>query len=706
MLAVAERRCTMFEQAKWIWNRQTIGTDCYCEFVSTASLDGAKATKLRISADSNYALYINGRFIDSGQYADYPFYKVYDELDITKHIVSGENHIAVIVWYYGASFFTYSVGKPGLLFELEQDGKVVLWSDSDVLSRKSKRYISGKNEAITAQLGFNFHVDLTHGDTWMAGRRNDGFEKSTVCGDMPRELLPRPVKKLEIGAVKRGVLVSQGGFSYTDEAGDFAAKMQHAALSFYRAEEMTDAAPGVLALTGKAGEGIFFIVDLGEESTGYLDFDLEVPEDCRMEVGWGEHLADGRCRTKIGRRNFSVTLRLKAGENHYMNPFRRFGCRYLQFFIHTNKVKIHHAGIRPTVYPLTVKKYRSGNLLRDMIYAVCQNTLIQCMHEHYEDCPWREQSFYTLDSRNQMLCGYYAFGEYDFAKASLRLLSKSVQSDGLLTICCPTDEKLKIISFSLFYILQLTEYYRYTQDAETVQYCFQTAKTIMDTFVGRIDASGLIANFAGEQYWNFYEWQPRLDGADKTPGRYDTCLNALLAMALEHFAELCKAVHHEARDYAACRERLIRAMHDELFDLKMGLFRLYRGQTDACVSVLANALGYLSGAVGREEADALLALVAKSTCREPTCEVIPATLSMDTFRYEALLKADREKYADHILDEIDRTYLRMLQSGATSFWETAKGECDFHNAGSLCHGWSAMPIYYYETLFSKGSRYL
>jgi hypothetical protein len=40
----------------------------------------------------------------------------------------------------------------------------------------------------------------------------------------------------------------------------------------------------------------------------------------------------------------------------------------------------------------------------------------------------------------------------------------------------------------------------------------------------------------------------------------------------------------------------------------------------------------------------------------------------------------------------------MLEQGATSFWETAKGEADFSGAGSLCHGWSALPIYYYETL--------
>ena len=43
-------------------------------------------------------------------------------------------------------------------------------------------------------------------------------------------------------------------------------------------------------------------------------------------------------------------------------------------------------------------------------------------------------------------------------------------------------------------------------------------------------------------------------------------------------------------------------------------------------------------------------------------------------------------------------YGAMLDKGATTFWETALGEADFDGAGSLCHGWSALAIYYYERL--------
>ncbi len=65
--------------------------------------------------------------------------------------------------------------------------------------------------------------------------------------------------------------------------------------------------------------------------------------------------------------------------------------------------------------------------------------------------------------------------------------------------------------------------------------------------------------------------------------------------------------------------------------------------------------------------------------------------------YDALLSYDKNN-ADYILQDIRTKYGYMLSKGATTFWETIKGENDFNGAGSLCHGWSAMPIYYYHIL--------
>ena len=57
---------------------------------------------------------------------------------------------------------------------------------------------------------------------------------------------------------------------------------------------------------------------------------------------------------------------------------------------------------------------------------------------------------------------------------------------------------------------------------------------------------------------------------------------------------------------------------------------------------------------------------------------------------------------DYVLEDIRKKYGHMLKSGATSFWETQRGAWDFDSAGSLCHGWSTIPI----NIFHKYGKYV
>jgi hypothetical protein len=50
------------------------------------------------------------------------------------------------------------------------------------------------------------------------------------------------------------------------------------------------------------------------------------------------------------------------------------------------------------------------------------------------------------------------------------------------------------------------------------------------------------------------------------------------------------------------------------------------------------------------------------------------------------------------LEDIRAKYKPMLDEGATTVWEYGYKKTP---AGSRCHGWSALPVYYYE-IFRKG----
>jgi hypothetical protein len=71
--------------------------------------------------------------------------------------------------------------------------------------------------------------------------------------------------------------------------------------------------------------------------------------------------------------------------------------------------------------------------------------------------------------------------------------------------------------------------------------------------------------------------------------------------------------------------------------------------------------------------------------------MVEISLSHSIYKFEALLRDQR--YAPEVVEAVAAQWGGMLYKGATSFWETARGAEDFDDAGSLCHGWSAVPIY-------------
>lgn len=700
---------TAFQSAAWIWRNAPAGVDEFCDFLTTFEAAEGQPCRLHIAADSNYTVWLNGRLAAFGQYADYPDYKVYDDVDVTDLVVPGENRLVVTVWYYGIDTQTYIRGEAGLIFELtDGEGHVLAASGADTLSRLSRDYISGRNDLISGQLGQTYHYDLT-GDDGFRTAGQEGFAPSRTLTGISTDFHLRPNKKLTLEPRSAARICLCGRFRYIEEGGTPGGQMQTAALT-YRDPNSLGArdfsSPATLNTTGEPDgfDGIYFTVDLGAEAAGFLDFDIEVPAGCRLDVGFGEHLLDGRLRTAV--RGFWCDIQLKAGRNQYLHTFRRFGCRYLQFFLHTTEAVIYYAGLRETRYPLKAKDYRCGNILRETIYRVCQNTLQQCLHEHYEDCPWREQALYTMDSRNQMLCGYYAFGELEAPRAALELISHGVRPDGLLTLCYPAGKDFPIPSFSCMYFIQMEEYIRHSGDTTLAREKLPMLERLMATLLAKRQENGVPENFYGEvngrrDYWNFYEWSPTMSGSfGETQRRLEAPLGAFLSLALQALSRICEALGETAKaaDYREQSRELNTALAREFFNPETRLFESFDSICRGQYAVLTQALCLLCGAAeGLDQSVILRVLEANGAADTGLC-VYPNTLSMNAFRFDALLAVDRKRYAPVILAELDRDYLSMLREGATSFWETMGGAEDFGGAGSLCHGWSALPVYYYELL--------
>ena len=377
-----------------------------------------------------------------------------------------------------------------------------------------------------------------------------------------------------------------------------------------------------------------------------------------------------------------------------MNPLKRTGLRYIQLFVRARSVRLFYAGVMPTVYPVSRQPFfHTADRLHQRIFEVSCDTLINCMHEHYEDCPWREQALYAMDSRNQMLCGYYAFGEYNMPRESIRLLSLSLREDNMLELCAPARISITIPSFTAMFVVQLQEYLLFSGDKAFAREMLPTAQTIVDNFIARRNADGLIPVWEDKAYWNFYEWQPYLEGyqkdkPDTEAGRVDAPMNCFAILAMTCLADMMRMLGEDGSEYLKAAEALRAATHQRFWNDAEGYYYSFANSKARWHGAeLTQALAVCAGVCPEEQLDRVLERLTNST-------LTPVTLSYSIFQIDALMTRP-QTYSRWVFDHVAEVWGSMLHRNATTFWETIVGAWDFSNAGSLCHGWSAVPIYLY-----------
>ena len=253
-----------FENSNWIWY-SCEGKDQYVEFCDTFVCSGKNAI-VNISCDSDYTLYINGKYASSSQYGDFEHYKIYDTVNIGALLKEGENRVDILAYHCGVATQRYRPYKAGLIYEIVSDGNILAKSTQNTKSRLSLTYLSGRCKFVSTQLGFTFFYDATK-------ENNYGYLPS-VCVEKNAELYPRPIKKhavLEKHPVKSTV-------RHSDE---------------------------------------HYLIDLGSETVGFATLDIISETEQNIKIAFGEHIDDGGVREIIGNRTFSFEYRAKIGQNRF-----------------------------------------------------------------------------------------------------------------------------------------------------------------------------------------------------------------------------------------------------------------------------------------------------------------------------------------------------------------------------------------------------
>lgn len=668
----------MFKKAKPIWISKDTKSERYADFYADFKVEfpylgelKGKSLIFNVAAENDYAAYLNGKLVSFGAYKGYPQKKFYNSVDLTGFVSDNKNELVITVWHEGINTARSICSGAGVIFEAvikdkkESSGgqksekpaynavngtfdekneseKVLFFSDENVLCRKNPQYKSGYKKLITEQLGYSFLYDAT-------ANTAEPWQKCAEV-EFDCEYIARPVKNLVLKPPVSSRLIKK--------------------------------------------EKTLYLFDLEKETAGHLYLDFLSDRSQKLLITYSEKLTEkGYAVRFVGKRDFSVEYIASKGENLYFNPFLRLGLRYIQIEC-DGEITPRQITVRPNEYPLEEREFYAENQTIKEITQTAIRTLRLCMHEHYEDCPWREQALYSLDSRNEMLCDYTAFkNNFDYARANLVLMSYGARADGFLELTYPAVNTPAIPLYSLSYIVQLYEYVLFSGDRSVTAEVKPVADKIMQNF-REIADNGLIADFP-YPFWNFYEWQKGSDNAndlkrtEKTENgenkRYSLILNAFYVYAENAYSKL---LGEPSRDLTAFKN----SMREAFYDKESGLFRAYKGEN--FFTEFGNSLAVLTDLAGEDTAKKLIAAKIGGG-KIGGAEVYPSTLAAAAFYYDALLSFG-DKYEKAVETEIVSVYKKMLDAGATSLWETADDVNDL--SCSLCHGWSALPIYYFARL--------
>ena len=616
---------------KWIWIASD-ASDTYAEFSAKVTVEKGKKLTLFAASEGHYAAYIDEKLVLFSQSGAYPNAALYDSRAVSRYLADGKEHVLrILAWHLGVGSSNYISDAPGLWFELRAGRECILASDARILARRCDLYESEYKKIITGQLGLSYKYDAT-------AKQTSPWENASLAKKRPRP------KKRAVSPLRLLPLRPAASMEITDK--------------------------GTL------------LIDLGEERVGFLSLSLVSEKNQPLLITYAEHLVDGHVQRRIGGRDFSVEYVAKKGRNRFMHPLRRLAGRYIEVEF-SAPIKVSHIALHEVSRVFKEREIRFEDALLQKIYDVSVNTLRLSVHEHYEDCPWREQSMYLLDSRNQMLCGYYAFENTDIQRHNLLFFTEGQGETGFFPICFPSKHVFAIPSFSLCYPRMVRDYVEHTGDKSVLPLVRPAMEKMLKAFASSVDESGLIPR-KPYPFWNFYEWSEGSDNDSdlhRAPDDYDHCydlaLNGMYVLACREYAALYGG--------ESMAEGMLEKIKKTFYMQENGFYRLTTGSDKS--SVLVNCIALLLGLEDKKFAERMIA--------DET--LVPITLSMHTYLYDALLQTDVD-FSSFILADIKKKYGRMLDEGATTFWETEKGWRDFSDAGSLCHGWSAIPAYYLPRL--------
>ncbi len=693
----------LFPDAAWIWrqSREHDERDRRVQFRRSFELESApESLELKITADSCYILWINGEYVNRGPARGFQRHWPFDRIEAAPFLRAGKNVIAVMVYQYGISNYSYAYENASGLLLSGQSGSINLGTGAAWKAREAPGYLRAVARAST-QYGFQEFFDCRTGDdNWReinyddADWRNIGRFEQRVAGSMPwHDFEERNIPLLTNNIVNpTGIVAIAKHRPVPDWRNN-----RNLCRIYYQEEISWQNASGNAQNVKFNPEVTGQVIDFGREVVGTVNFTVE-------NAGAGEILGFMVCESLTGNSpdfpdkdrsvitSFAGRIILKDGVNRHELTMP-WGFRYLVLFRRDPSDISVKVFVRQTVYPLEITgKFHASDENLNAIWKMSEHTQRCCMVDAYVDCPWRENAQWWGDALVQAKNTFKLSSDVRLFERGLRQIASQTAPNGLTYAMAPTCGHSCILpDYSAMWIITLYAHYWQTGTPAMWLELRDAADRIFSYFSEQTSGNGLL-NF-DDRYWLFLDWCPELfkNGAP-------TVYNLIYLWALQSALELAEVTGDGPRrhDYALRIEALKAAIAEKLYDRASK--RLSDGITfqdekaDSCAPHTA-ALAIITGLFPEAHEQWLEEILLPLLRGNRTGMLLPSSYFM-YYIFEAVKLKGR--YRD-VIGCIGRWWGEFAANDCSTTPENWLEKMET-GSGSRCHAWSAHPLVNFSEL--------
>lgn len=695
--------------AEWIWaEEEYLNAYCYLRRSFEVAEVAMKAT-LRISADTSYALWVNGRFVGRGPGPYVRETRPVDAYGVTDLLRPGRNVICVLGHWWGVTSHSRPKGSPGVLAELT-------WEDAD-----GAAHSLGTDESWRAALSRAWAQDVPRRSgavAWteyydareaprgwlMADFDDSAWPRATAKRVPERHLFPR--RRPLLHEWREGAVAVTGAWWAAARSPELGGEQE---LTEFLDEEPLEAVDDGIRQSlaeGLAGEGslrlddlpadrgLAVTLDLGREIVGHLALDIEAPVGMQIDLAPAELLRDGRpwCFRKGCR--YAQRYITREGRQRW-NTFGWHGLRYLHVVLRgaAGPVTIHQLGVRRREADLDwCAEFRTADADLQQAWDITKHTLRVGTQEVHVDCPTREQAAYWGDATWIGLWTLAMTGDGTHLRHLLLSAEPAQYDNGQLPASIFSSLDQILLDYTLIMPWALRDWWWNTGDLAVPQRLTGVVERLLDWYRERMGESGLVEidavamheqreatlfiDHPGLGWHNFPH--PGLERRGISAG-----LNLFMLRALQCHAELAQALGDTGRANRVSREADALARHIErtFFDVERCVYAdaLIDGELSQQVSQQINALAIVTGVCQPERRERVLEIVLSD---DP--DLCRCSSYFWIYLFEAMAMAGMQA---EMLEAIRTHWGGMARAGATTWWETFGGD----ELDSLCHPWSCAP---------------